>query len=326
MATSASLNLLKGKKTAAEAKTDAKAAPAKKAETTPEPAKTAAAKTETPKDEVKKGEKKPTKGKAVATAPLQGEIVHPDQLTDIVFQIENLKEKEAKTLVGQLADSADFTFFKLGGVLSKIQSDGWYAPHASLREYIENEHGLNYRRAMYWISIYDALVAAKVPWDKVKTLGWTKLKEISGILTPENVDEWVKKAEGQTVLQLIETVNSAKKSGDPAQITDGTSSTPVSTKTFKVHEDQKSTIDAAITKAKQESGTESDGAALEFICLDYVGQAEKKMPLPKPVLVQQVQALGLDAACELLGEAFPDETINITIGNDEAVVEEAKAA
>jgi hypothetical protein len=37
------------------------------------------------------------------------------------------------------------------------------------------------------------------------------------------------------------------------------------------HDDQVKTIDAAIEKAKATSGTSVDSAALELICLDYVG-------------------------------------------------------
>ena len=42
-------------------------------------------------------------------------------------------------------------------------------------------------------------------------------------------------------------------------------------KTFKFHDAQVKTVDAAIEKAKATSGTSSDSAALELICLHYVG-------------------------------------------------------
>ena len=51
------------------------------------------------------------------------------------------------------------------------------------------------RKARYLISIYDNLVTKMIPWEKVSHLGWTKLKDLAPVLTPENVDEWVAKAE-----------------------------------------------------------------------------------------------------------------------------------
>jgi len=48
-------------------------------------------------------------------------------------------------------------------------------------------------------------------------------------------------------------------------------STTVQVKTFKFHEDQVKTVDAAIEKAKKSSHTPHDSVALEYICLDYMG-------------------------------------------------------
>ena len=42
-------------------------------------------------------------------------------------------------------------------------------------------------------------------------------------------------------------------------------------KTYELHENQAKTIGAAIEKAKATSGASVDSAALELICLDYLG-------------------------------------------------------
>lgn len=59
---------------------------------------------------------------------------------------------------------------------------------------------------MYWVGIYNDLAESGVSWEKVKEFGWTKLKEIAGVLTQDNVDEWVDIAKQQTTLQLMQTV------------------------------------------------------------------------------------------------------------------------
>ena len=81
-----------------------------------------------------------------------------------------------------------------------------------------------------------------MPWEKVKNIGWTKLKDLAPVLTKENVDSWVKVAEQQTAIQLVETVKAAVAANSPKAIEDQTAKT-LTTKTFKVHEDQKATID-----------------------------------------------------------------------------------
>ena len=134
-------------------------------------------------EEEKPAKKKASKSKALAAPALQGEVVPDDMLADLVFEIENMKEKQALELVGTLAEQTEVTFFKLGGVLSVIQANGWFAPYNSFREFVEKKHGIHYRKAVYWTDIYNKLAEAKVPWDKVKHIGWTKLKEIAGVVT-----------------------------------------------------------------------------------------------------------------------------------------------
>ena len=287
---------------AEEPKPEAKPAP-KKIEAAEEPAPAKAS------EGKKKGK---GKSKAVAQAPKSGTVEKPgeDVLSDLVHEIENLKEHEAREAVQALNEETEMTLFKLGGVLSVIQANGWYAPYGTFREYVEKELGMHYRKATYWVAIYNHLAESKVPWEKVKHLGWSKLKEIAPVMTLENVDEWVKIAEGQTLLQLIETVKSHKQKDNPKLIGDEASK-PVSTMTFKVHEDQKETIKAAIAKAKEQSSTTVDTVALEYICLDFLGGQ---------TMSQRLKKMGLEAALEALEKAFPNTNISVEIeeAGDEA--------
>ena len=250
--------------------------------------------------------KKPKKGTAMVASGLQvGEVLEPgvDVIGDVASEIENLKEEDARLLVPRLQEDFEFGYFKLGGVLSVIQSNSWFAPHASFKEYVENERGIHLRRATYWIELYTKMVDSKVPWSAVKHLGWTKLSRIVGMLTSDNYEQWVKIAEQQTTLQFEETVRKAKEAAKRSLTNpeDGEAKT-VTTKTFKVHEDQKATIEAALKKAKEVSTTTVDTAALEFICLDFLGgNAKATAPLH-----EQLKQLGIEKAVEAFNEAFPD--------------------
>jgi hypothetical protein len=259
--------------------------------------------TENPVEKKTKGKKSKKTGADVAIAAKEGEIVEDDLIQDLVHEIENMKEKPARQLVAELAETAEVTFFKLGGVLSVIQAHGWHEPYASFREFVEKEHGLAYRKATYWIEIYNCLAQAGIPWGKVKKLGWTKLKEIARVLTVDNVDEWVELANQQNTLTLIETVKNHLAKDAPKALEDQSAKT-VTTKTFKVHEDQKATIEAAIGKAKEISGSSVDTAALEFICLDFMGS--QTMP-------QKLKAMGLEQALHAVEQAFPNAKINVEL-------------
>lgn len=191
-----------------------------------------------------------------------------DLIGDIASEIENISKEAAFEMVPELIESVDFSYFKLGGVLSVIQDNGWWEGESeTFKLFIPEKFGLQYRKAMYLINIYDNLVEANIPWHKVSGLGWTKLKELADILTTENVDEWVELAESLTTLNLKLKIKAFKA----AELgLDGTESEGVSTITFTVHPDQKETINEAVEKGMEDAGTEFKGVALEAICLNFL--------------------------------------------------------
>jgi hypothetical protein len=137
-------------------------------------------------------------------------------------------------------------------------------------DWVENQHGLHHRKAVYWIKIYDRLSNSGVPWAKVPKLGWTKRKEIAKLPTIENVEEWVQIASAQNTNTLIETVkNALAKNANPA-LEDQTAKT-LTTKTFKMHDGQRATIEAALAKAKETTGTAVNTVALKFMAIDNLG-------------------------------------------------------
>lgn len=233
-----------------------------------------------------------------------------DIIVQTAKEIGNLDKDTALEIVPSLIESVDFSYFKLGGVLSTIQDNNWWEGEAdTFKTFIQDNFGLHYRKAMYLINIYDGLVEADIPWAKVSGLGWTKLKELADILTKDNVDEWVEKAQNMTTLNLQAAVK-AYKAGDLS--TDGTTdpdSSGVSTITFKVHPDQKETIKQAVEQAMEEASTEFKGVALEAICMNYLsGGSTKKAPTPSlQSIMEKMDAIDVLEAFEVV---FPN--VNLT--------------
>ena len=283
-------------------KTPAKGKPAPDAATEPE--------AEAPKTVTKTTIKTKPKAEPVAPVEASGE----DMIVKTAHEMENLKEDRAFTLVPKLLDNIDHDYFRLGGVLSKVQAEGWFMNkgHETFRAFVEAECGIQYRKGMYLIEIYNGLVESGVAWDQVKHLGWTKLKELANILSPENVEAWVGVAENLTVLQLIEHIKESTKgenaSNSPEKTTKASDTT---TMTFKVHSDQKATIREALDKAKHESGTEFDSVALEAIALDFLG-GESKLKT-QPTLKELMAGKSAEEVLEAFGEAFPDVTLEATL-------------
>lgn len=279
----------------------------------------AAPASEAPATEVAQETQSKADATVAATVETEGQnIVSEDIIVKTAHEIENLKEEKAFKLVPQLLDNIDHDYFRLGGVLSVIQAQGWYMDKGfeNFRAFVESSCGIQYRKAMYLVQIYNGLVESGVEWSKVGHLGWTKLKELSSILTPENVDEWVGIAENMTVLQLQEhikaqTAGVAKgESSEKGEAVEGAAA-KTTTMTFKLHEDQKQTIREALDKCKHETGTEHDSVALEHIALDYLGGESKLKTVP--TLKELMTGKTAEEVLNVFGEVFPDVTLEATL-------------
>lgn len=256
-----------------------------------------------------------SKAKAPAVAAVEEKTTDDEDLiVKTAHEIETMKAERAFTLASTLQDKIEHDAFRLGGVLSVIQSQGWFMDkgHETFRSYVEAEAGVEYRKAMYLIEIYNGLVESGVEWDQVKHLGWTKLSVLSRILSQENVEDWVAVAENLTVLQLKEHIKESTKGEGAAmspEVSEKSSST--TTMTFKLHTDQKATIREALDKAKHETGTEFDAVALEAMALDFLGGESKLKTMPS--LKEMMTGKSAEEVLEAFGEVFPDVVLEATL-------------
>jgi len=157
-------------------------------------------------------------------------------IMDIAHEVESLTKTKALNEADRLAENIETNYFKLGGVLRLINDNSWFEGFDSFDAFVVEKYGFAGRKARYLIEIYDNLVTKQIPWGKVSHLGWTKLKDLARILTPENVDEWVAKAEKCTVIEL----QAMLKAGQPGEEGEKTAKTTddIVKMTFKLKQDQ----------------------------------------------------------------------------------------
>jgi len=248
-----------------------------------------------------------TKGKAAKAPPAN---IEGDVLAEIVHVVENIEKKPCLALAQQLDESTSLGMFKLGGLMARVQKEGWYEPYATFKEWTKAELGIGDRATSYWLSTYKVLSKGEIPWSKVEKLGWTKLSRIAEILTKENLDEWIKIATKNTVVSLEEIVRAHKK-GKPVELTEeGGAVKETGVLTFKVHADQKATIKSALEKAKEIHGTKVDTVALDAIAQDFLSGTTSFN------LVKHLKGIGLEAALDALEKAFPHVTLTAEVGEE----------
>jgi hypothetical protein len=280
-----------------------------------------------PADKSSKSSKKPkastavAKGKSkdkkpVATAKGTAVALPSDFPTLVSIDIDKITtEAEAVEVAMKLVEVGDYATYHLGGVFCKMIDENWYGEHSDFRQTVEVDFGVKYRKAAYLMRIYRTITDKKISWEQIAGCGWTKLKELLPILTPANASKWAEKAKGMSTVALTDHVKNALAKGkgnDP----DAASDNPVSTKTFKLHDDQKKVVMDAISDAKQKAGTEVDSVALELVCQDYLGASKPINPVSvakkhfKDVAGTEA---GLKLLLSLLDKHFGDVVVDLTI-------------
>ena len=242
-------------------------------------------------------------------------------ILDIAASVEVLSKVQTLHRADKLVEDIDTNFFELGGVLSRINENSWFENFGDFAEFVYQKYGFKKRKADYLIQIYKDLVGKQIPWEKVSGLGWTKLKDLSPILTLENVDYWVDKAKNLTFLELKAVINASipKEPGakEPSQV--------IKVKlAFK--EDQNAIYEAAISKGKAELGTDYPEVVVENVLAGYlggtvVGASVAEAPAP---LADQLKAMGWKDSLNLWCDTFPD--VDIHVLNKAASEDEHQAA
>lgn len=245
-------------------------------------------KVEAPKKESTQKAKKATTQKAkTAKTVTKTESTNSD-LEEEIHQIENLSEEESNKRVIDLSEDIEFNYFKLGGVLAHIKDRQLFDKdvHSTFRDKVEDDFGMKYRKADYLINIFLNIVNSGVPFTKVQQIGWTKLKEIAHLLTEDNVDDWVEKAQSMNVSTLKAEVKNLA-SGDQSDSTSSkTVTSEIKSMSFKFHEDQRETVETALAKAQEATGSDNKSVNMEAICLDYNSGGATKVQVKEPTVTQ----------------------------------------
>lgn len=242
-------------------------------------------------------------GKGKAAKPTTG-----NHLLDVAQVVENLTRVQALHRADNLVETIDETYFELGGVLKLISEKSWFEGYDSFELFVQQKYNFAGRKARYLISIYDNLVTKQIPWELVKDLGWTKLKDLAPVLTQDNAEEWVAKVKDLTYLEMMALLKAqVSPTGEPSASTTSDSHTIK----FKLKADQVEIVQKALAKAKGELNTQYDSVAIENICAGYVGGTISAAGQISPEML--FQQLGYNKVLDVFGAVFPEIDVKVTV-------------
>lgn len=144
------------------------------------------------------------------------------------------------------------------------------------KEYAEKDIGFSYRKAMYLTNIWGWYTEHVTRQDVIDAIwdgiGWTKAKEMVGIIDDDNADEWLEKARNMNAIELADAAkkylqaksgkgdDKKKKSDEPVD----------KTVSFKLTVSQKENVLQALEMAGKMSGSEKKGHNLDLIATNFM--------------------------------------------------------
>lgn len=277
------------------------------------------------------------------------------KLDTIASDVAGLGASDALASLHNLTDEVERFHFAIGAVLSHVAAKGLYteAGYKNMRDYIEAETTLGYRKAMYLRQNYEGVRELGLSEEQLKGVGWSVLRFLLPIMTKDNAKLWLDRARECKQVDLIREVQIAAQKALPDESGKGKAKakadksdddTPanapkkVVSRTYQFFDDQAETVDAAISKAMQETGTEQSTVALDVIAAHYCQSPVAKSSLLDPSAYTSLEAMkvifetlrqsdeksaksandkaGFMRVMEAVEAVWPDVTINVDFDAD----------
>lgn len=187
----------------------------------------------------------------------------------------------AKGLLKKIGES----YMKLAFSMADIFDNSSYsvAGYERFTEWVDAEMGFEYRKAMYLVSIGKwarKLSPEALAW--AERIGWSAAKELTGVVTSENFEEWRDRLENKSVRDVERIIREHAAGDGGGDGGDGKKAAPAaggkktapaaSTRkmTIKMDKEDDRLVMDAISRAKKAANTSSDGRALALMATDYL--------------------------------------------------------
>lgn len=206
----------------------------------------------------------------------KGKLLLNDPMSQLQHEIETLDDAdEIDKIIREVIKNEGVNDFRLGGLFARLNSVKVFEDGQNFKTFVLDVYGVQYRKAMYLIANYNAVVGAELTWDDVQELGWTKLAKIVPVLTKDNAKEWIEKAKAVNASTLMKLVAAAMKEG-VTDLSDTKVQKNFKTRTFQLPEDEVEGVDEAIEHAMKLTSTDAKGIALSYVCNEYLNSAGDK--------------------------------------------------
>jgi hypothetical protein len=165
----------------------------------------------------------------------------------------------------KLKDRLDTCYYELGGLLREVFHQQHYLELGfdHFEDYLRGTLEFSIRKAFYLMSIWEKVKELKIPKNKLRQIGWTKMKEVVRVATPEDLVIWLARAEQLTTQELQALIGQNE--------TDNEAPKPF---TIYFYLAQREVFERALEIAQLMTGSESRGYQAEMIAAEFLATYE----------------------------------------------------
>lgn len=248
--------------------------------------------------------------KSVQEDTRQNEIIVPSMtITDNLraYITEESTDQDVLDAAVQLNSAANQTFITLGGILKYIHENGTYKTlgyegKEGFKNYAQGELGIDYRRSMYYIKIYEMISEFGIPEDRAASIGWSKLLLLPSYMAEDNVEQLLELAETTSAADLstslkndYETITAVVPRGGRA----------TSRFVFSVAREDAETVNKALELAATKNEVEPENKAQAFLSMsiDYLTLAGKTDSIPLNKIKSYLKKIGYKVVKDVQSES-----------------------
>ena len=195
-----------------------------------------------------------------------------EQTPDIITEEH---QAQVRNRVKELSHELTNCYYRMAKLLYEVYYGNYFENwgYAKFEEWTEKELGFKKRKAQYFVAIWDQFgLKLGVDHSRMAKLDWSKVKEIQPVVTKDNVNEWLERAETQTYSEIKKAVKEARSEDEAledADSDDKESKEKFVNMKFTLAEAQAENVRAALNRAAEMSGSEKTGHQLDLICSEF---------------------------------------------------------
>lgn len=268
----------------------------------------------------------------------------PDDVDDYDSKAE---EAERRTQhVREIREQERELFFSLACELYVVREKALYhyvdnpetgEPYQTMKGYVENETAHAQRTATYLMGLWEYYVvdytegyvdddelAPGEQWstawlDELQDIGWTKLKELVDVITPETTEKWKTFCQNHSFSELKDELKALEEGDDEGGAGDepGPEGETSQTErvTFELTDDQIPAVRDAVEIAKTLGETDNKSEALSLLCTDYVAQNQDTLQRDQP-LSETLERTERTLGGEIVFFRRRDDQLNLLYGRE----------